>query len=252
MTTAALELDRIGHRFGGLKVLSSVSFVVENGAIAGLIGPNGSGKSTLFNILSGFIAPFSGAARLYGQPLEPMSVEKRCRAGLMRTFQTPKVFERMTVLENLMTGVYSSTRSGLIANMLALPRARREVVLMRDKAGLLGRRFGFERFLDVPAGKLTGGQRRMLEIARCYAAKPRLLLLDEPSTGLSTEEIEQLGASLKEINREGITLLLVSHDMRLMNIAGLVQVLYFGEIIAVGTMAEIQNDPRVREAYLGA
>ena len=112
MTTAALELDRIGHRFGGLKVLSSVSFVVENGAIAGLIGPNGSGKSTLFNILSGFIAPFSGAARLYGQPLEPMSVEKRCRAGLMRTFQTPKVFERMTVLENLMMGFTAARAPG--------------------------------------------------------------------------------------------------------------------------------------------
>ena len=252
MSASALELKGIGHSFGGLAVLSSVSFTVPKGAIAGLIGPNGSGKSTLFNILSGFIAPRAGASTLFGEDLRGMSVEKRCRAGLVRTFQTPKVFEHLTVLENLMIGAYRLTRSGMLESMLALPRARREVARLREQAEALAYRFGLERLLGQSASKLSGGQRRMLELVRGYAARPRLLLLDEPSTGLNSEEIERLRAWLAELNLEGISVLLVSHDMQLMNIASVVHVLYFGEIIAAGTMAEMQQNARVREAYLGA
>jgi ABC-type branched-subunit amino acid transport system ATPase component len=252
MTPPALEVKALGHRFGGLTVLSSVSFTVPEGAIAGLIGPNGSGKSTLFNILSGFLSPLAGVVSLHGRDLKTMSVEQRCRAGLVRTFQTPQVFEHMTVLENLMAGAYQLTRSGLVENMLALPRARRDLTQMRSQAEALAQRFGLDRLLGLPAGKLSGGQRRLLELVRGYAAKPKLLLLDEPSTGLNRQEIVQLGAWLAELNREGIALLLVSHDMQLMNIANVVHVLYFGEIIAAGTMAQMQQDPRVREAYLGA
>jgi len=123
---------------------------------------------------------------------------------------------------------------------------------MREQGEALAERFGLTPLLGLPAGKLSGGQRRLLELVRGYAAKPRLLLLDEPSTGLNSEEIAQLSARLEELNREGISLLLVSHDMQLMNIASVVHVLYFGQIIAVGTMAEMQTNSRVREAYLGA
>jgi ABC-type branched-subunit amino acid transport system ATPase component len=251
VSVAALDVQGIGHSFGGLNVLTNVSFGVAEGKIVGLIGPNGSGKSTLFNILNGFLRPRAGSVALFGADARAMSVEARSRAGLVRTFQTPKVFEHMTVLENLMVGAYKLTRAGVLATMFALPRSRRDVRAMEEGAAALGARFGLSGLLGSPAGKLTSGQRRMLELARAYASRPRLLLLDEPSSGLSSDEVEQLGEWLRALNREGLTLLLVSHDMGLMNVADVVNVLYFGEIIASGSMAEMQAHPRVREVYLG-
>ena len=252
MTALALDVRSIGHSFGGLTVLTDVSFTVPDGRIVGLIGPNGSGKSTLFNILNGFLTPRAGRVLLYGNDVGTMSVEARSRNGLVRTFQTPKVFEQMTVLENLMAGAHKLTRSGALENLLAMPRARGDLQEMRERAQLLCERFGLDRLRDTPAGKLTSGQRRMLELARAYAGKPRLLMLDEPSSGLTTEEVGQLGQWLHTLNDEGITLLLVSHDMQLMNVATVVNVLYFGAIIASGSMSEMQRDPKVREVYLGA
>jgi len=247
-----LDVREIGHSFGGLNVLTNVSFEVPAGKIVGLIGPNGSGKSTLFNIINGFLVPRAGKVLLNGSDLSTMSVEARSRAGLVRTFQTPKVFEHMTVIENLMAGAYKLTRSGVLSDMLRLPGARRDVAAMRDQAHELCRRFGLERLHATAAGLLTSGQRRMLELARTYAGKPQLLLLDEPSSGLTAEEVSQLGEWLKTLNNEGMTLLLVSHDMQLMNVASMVHVLYFGEIVATGTMDDIQRNPKVREVYLGA
>lgn len=248
----SLAVSGIGHSFGGLNVLTNVSFEVPDGKIVGLIGPNGSGKSTLFNIINGFLIPRAGTVTLGGTDLATMSVEARSRVGLVRTFQTPKVFEHMTVIENLMAGAHKHTSSGVIANMLALPSARRDLAMMRDQAHALCRRFGLERLQDTAAGLLTSGQRRMLELARTYAGKPKLLLLDEPSSGLNTEEVAQLGEWLRTLNGEGMTLLLVSHDMELMEVASIVHVLYFGEIIATGSMDDIQRNPKVREVYLGA
>ncbi len=251
MTALALDVRGIGHSFGGLTVLTDVSFEVPAGRIVGLIGPNGSGKSTLFNILNGFLVPRSGSVLMSGEDTRGMSVEARSRAGLVRTFQTPHVFEHLSVRDNIMVGACKLTRSGALSNMLSLPRARRDLELMRGVADALIERFGFGRLRDVPAAKLTSGQRRMLELARAYAGKPRLLLLDEPSSGLNTTEVEALANWLQTFSEEGITLLLVSHDMQLMNIAAVVNVLYFGEIIASGPMAEMQRNPRVREVYLG-
>jgi branched-chain amino acid transport system ATP-binding protein/nonpolar-amino-acid-transporting ATPase len=158
----------------------------------------------------------------------------------------------MTVVENLMAGGHKLTRSGVLENMLSLPRARRDLRSLRAQAEVLAERFGLNRLCEAPAGTLTSGQRRVLELARAYACQPRVLLLDEPSSGLNDEEVRQLGRSIAALNAEGITLLLVSHDMKLMNVASVVNVLYFGEIIASGTMAEMQQHPRVREVYLGA
>ncbi len=251
MSALALDVRSVGHAFGGLTVLTNVSFEVPAGRIIGLIGPNGSGKSTLFNILNGFLVPQSGSVEMSGNDMRRMSVEARSRAGLVRTFQTPRVFEHMSVHDNIMAGACKLTGSGAIANMLSLPHARRDLALMRGVADTMIERFGLERLRDVPAAKLTSGQRRMLELARAYAGKPRLLLLDEPSSGLNTAEVEALGDWLQTFNQEGMTLLLVSHDMQLMNIASVVNVLYFGEIIASGPMAEMQRNPRVREVYLG-
>jgi ABC-type branched-subunit amino acid transport system ATPase component len=252
MSTPALEVRGIGHSFGGLRVLSNVTFTVPEGQIVGLIGPNGSGKSTLFNIVNGFLRPASGSVMLYGDDAHAMTVEARSRAGLLRTFQTPKVFEHMSVLENLMAGAYKLTRAGVIRSMLATRSARAELRTMREQAEALCRRFGLERLREMPAAKLTNGQRRMVELARAYAARPRLLMLDEPSSGLNDEEVTQLGVWLQTLKAEGVSLLLVSHDMQLMGVADLVNVLYFGEIIASGTMDEMQRNSRVREVYLGA
>jgi ABC-type branched-subunit amino acid transport system ATPase component len=251
VSAPALDVRAVGHSFGGLTVLTNVSFEVPAGQIVGLIGPNGSGKSTLFNILNGFLVPQSGAVLLSGRDMRHMNVEARSRAGLVRTFQTPRVFEHMSVHDNIMAGAYKLTGSGPIANMLSLPSARRDLALMREVADSLIERFGLERLRDAPAAKLTSGQRRLLELARAYAGKPRLLLLDEPSSGLNTAEVEALASWLQRFHQEGMTLLLVSHDMQLMNIATVVNVLYFGEIIAAGPMADIQRNPRVREVYLG-
>jgi ABC-type branched-subunit amino acid transport system ATPase component len=252
MTSLALEVQSVGHGFGGLTVLSNVTFAVPDGQIVGLIGPNGSGKSTLFNIVNGFLHPRSGRVLLFGKDTHGLDVEARSRAGLLRTFQTPKVFEHMSVLENLMAGAHKLARLGVIRSLLATPGERAELGVIRAQAEATCRRFGLEPLRNTLAGKLTSGQRRMVELARAYAGRPRVLLLDEPSSGLNDDEVKTLGNWLKTLRGEGIALLLVSHDMQLMGVADVVNVLYFGEIIAAGTMSEMQRDARVREVYLGA
>ena len=244
-----LALDGVGHRFGGFTVLRSVTFSVPDGGLVGLIGPNGSGKTTLFNIISGYLPLQTGRISFGGKPLTTQTVQDRSRAGMVRTFQTPKIFERMTVIENIMVGACKLTRTGMVQDLLHSPRARSEMQQIRARAeracadlGLAG---------DLPASTLPAGQRRILEIARALVGEPRLLMLDEPSAGLNREEMRQLIAAIRRINEQGLAILLVSHDMELMAVAETVHVLNFGEIIARGDMAAIQQNPNVREVYLG-
>jgi ABC-type branched-subunit amino acid transport system ATPase component len=244
-----LALDRIGHRFGGFTVLRSVTLSVPQGGLVGLIGPNGSGKTTLFNIISGYLPLQAGTIRFRGEPLTTQSVQSRCRAGLVRTFQTPKIFERMTVLENIMVGACKLTRTGMIEDLLRLPHARSEIRHMRSLAERVAADFGLA--ADAPAAALPAGPRRILEIARALAGQPKLLMLDEPSAGLNRDEMEQLIAAIRRINQAGLSILLVSHDMELMGVAERVHVLNFGEIIAKGSMAAIAQNADVREVYLG-
>ncbi|KQP22144.1 ABC transporter ATP-binding protein [Pseudorhodoferax sp. Leaf267] len=246
-----LQLRGIGHQFGGLSVLSHVDVSVPQGCIVGLLGPNGSGKTTCFNIASGFLSPRSGAVLYQGVDVTAWSVQRRGAAGLVRTFQTPKVFEHMSVRENLMVGEYKSTRSGWVGALLRLPAARSELKGMRERADACAHRFGLAHLLDVPAGRLPAGQRRIVELARACIGQPRMLLLDEPSSGLNSEEIETLRHWIQTLNADGLSILLVSHDMGLMTVCTQANVLYFGEIIATGSLAQVQDDPRVREAYLG-
>jgi ABC-type branched-subunit amino acid transport system ATPase component len=244
-----LALDSVGHRFGGLTVLRSVTFSIPEGGLVGLIGPNGSGKTTLFNIISGYLPLQTGRIVFRDKPLTTQTVQDRSRAGMVRTFQTPKIFERMTVIENTMVGACKLTRTGMLQDLLHSPRARSEMQEIRIRAervchdlGLLG---------HLPASTLPAGQRRILEIARALVGEPRLLMLDEPSAGLNREEMRQLIAAIRRINEQGLAILLVSHDMELMAVAEAVHVLNFGEIIARGDMAAIQQNPDVREVYLG-
>jgi ABC-type branched-subunit amino acid transport system ATPase component len=246
-----LSLEAVGHNFAGLNVLRSVSFSVPQRGLVGLIGPNGSGKTTLFNAISGFLSPQSGTIAYRGDVLHRQSIQDRSRAGMVRTFQTPKVFEHMTVIENIMVGCCKVTRTSILQDMFRTPRANRELRQIHEFADEACAKFELNLIRDVPAGKLTAGQRRILEIARAVVGKPRLLLLDEPSSGLNSEEIDHLRRWMTQLREEGIAILLVSHDMELMTVADIVHVLYFGEIIASGSMNEIQRNARVREVYLG-
>jgi branched-chain amino acid transport system ATP-binding protein len=247
-----LEVRDVARSFRGLQVLREVSFEVEEGRIVGLIGPNGAGKSTLFNIVSGFLPADRGRVIYAGRDISDRSVPHRSYAGLVRTFQTPRVFSHLTVAENLMAGCYKHTATGVVANLFGSRASRAEVRRMRDEAAAACEKFGLTAVKDRLAGKLPGGQQRLVELARAVIGKPRLLCLDEPSSGLNTGEVANLMAALEHLATEGITILLVSHDMDLVKVASVIHVLCFGEIIARGPLAEIRHDPRVREAYLGA
>lgn len=248
---ALLEVRNVTHSFRGLHVLRGVSFGVEEGQIVGLIGPNGAGKSTLFNIISGFLTPDAGEIRYAGARINDQPVAHRSYAGLVRTFQTPQVFPHLTVRENLIAGCHKHTGSGVIANLLATPASRRDLQRARDEADAACERFGLANVRNRLAGKLPGGQQRLVELARAAIGGPRLLCLDEPSSGLNTEEVGQLMQMLERLNAQGLTVLLVSHDMTLVDVAPIIHVLCFGEIIASGPLNRIQTDARVREAYLG-
>jgi len=238
--------------FGGLHVLKNVSLVVEQGTITGLIGPNGAGKSTLFNIISGFLSASAGEVRYKGQDIGRLPVHARSSVGLVRSFQTPQVFAHMSVLENLMAGCHRQGRSGVVSGLMGLPRARAEVAHMRQRAEATCDRFGLQGIRDRLAGSLPAGQQRLVELARACIGAPQLLCLDEPSSGLNSEEVVQLMRVLAQLNREGLSILLVSHDMNLVTIAEVIHVLCFGEIICTGSVQQVQSDARVREAYLGA
>lgn len=249
--TALLRVGDIAHRFQGLHVLKGVSFSVAERSVTGLIGPNGAGKSTLFNIISGFLRPASGEIIYMGKAITRLSIQQRSYAGLMRTFQTPQVFGDLTVRENLIAGCYSHGRTGIIKSLLRLPAVRRELTAATRLADQTCTEFGLDAVRDRLAGRVPAGQQRLVELARAVISRPKLLCLDEPSSGLSSDEVAQLMSILRRLNETGTTILLVSHDMELMAISSIIHVLCFGEIIATGCMSELQAHPRVREAYLG-
>ncbi len=246
-----LRLDDVGHNFGGLSVLRSVSFSVPVNGIVGLIGPNGSGKTTLFNAITGFLEPKKGDIAYQGKLLGTSSVQDRSRAGMVRTFQTPKVFEHMTVRENIMVGCSKMTRTSMFQDLLHSPKSKRELRTINERSEAALHKFELTALQDSLASNLTAGQRRILEIARAAVGEPKLLMLDEPSSGLNPDEIDNLRRWIVQLRAEGMSVLLVSHDMELMTVADLVHVLYFGEIITSGTMDEIKINARVREVYLG-
>jgi ABC-type branched-subunit amino acid transport system ATPase component len=246
-----LNLRGVAHNFGGFRALDGVDLAVPCGAICGLIGPNGSGKTTVFNVATGYIRPREGEVIFKQVDLRSMSVAKRSEAGLVRTFQTPKVFDGMSVLENVMVGRSKLTRTNVVQDLFRTGFARQQLEQMRSRAEAVCRDFDLTRLLHAPASNLAAGQRRMVELARAVASEPDLLLLDEPSAGLSAEETLKLRESIKALKERGVTILLVSHDMGLMDVAETVSVLSFGKVIARGTMAEVRENERVRDVYLG-
>ncbi len=247
-----LEMRGISKVFGGLTALEDVSFAIERGSITGVIGPNGAGKTTLFNIVSGIYAQTSGEVRLDEKDISGLTPEKLAKLGLMRTFQNVELFGQMTVLENVMVGLHTKSRSGFLSCALKLPGQIGEERLMKEK----GRRWlefvGLADLAETRASSLPFGRGRLLEIARALAVEPRIILLDEPAAGLNSRETMELSTLIRKIRESGVTIALVEHDMELvMDVCDSVVVLNLGRKLAEGTPREIQENPEVVTAYLG-
>ncbi len=250
--TAIVRISGISKNFGGLAALQEVSITVGRGTITSVIGPNGAGKTTLINVLSGFLKPDSGTIELNGAVITGRKAHAITRLGMARTFQTAQVFGQMSVLENVMVGCHARTRTGLAGAALRLPGVRAEERAVREKARGLLAMVGLAGQASMTAASIPIGSQRLLEIARALASQPAVLLLDEPAAGLNTQETRRLGELLLDIRRQGITIMLVEHDMELvMDISDEIAVLNFGRSIARGTPAEIQASPDVIAVYLG-
>jgi branched-chain amino acid transport system ATP-binding protein len=249
---ALLNIEGVSKRFGGLDALRDVTFAVHQGQIKALIGPNGAGKTTLFNLASGSYRPSQGRVLFSGVDVTGQAPHRICRMGLGRTFQYSLVFDEMTVLENVAVGRYSRTKAGFVSAALSLPLHRREERETFKAAHEALRRVGLHPRAEEAAENLPMGERHLLEIARALAAEPRLLLLDEPAAGLNDEETARLADTVRKIRDEGVTVLLVEHDMTfVMDISDEVVVLDYGRKIAEGPPLMIQDNEEVIRAYLG-
>jgi branched-chain amino acid transport system permease protein len=249
---AALELTNVSKRFGGLQALRDVSLRVKPSSIHALIGPNGAGKTTLINIVTGFYGADSGQILIDGRAADIRSMDDAVRHGIVRTFQTIKLFGDMTVLEHVLIGCARQSRSGALGTVMGRADGRREAARSIDTARELIRFVGLPRYENAPANSLAYGHRRLLEIARALSVRPKLLLLDEPAAGLVAEEIHTLAEIIRRLRTTGMTVLLIEHHMELVTrISERVTVLDYGVVIADDAPAAIQRDERVIAAYLG-
>jgi len=247
-----LRLDGINKIFGGLIALEDVSLSVIRGSITGIIGPNGAGKTTLFNIVTGLYAQTSGQVYLGEKNISFLAAEALASLGLVRTFQNVELFGQMTVLENVMVGLHTKSKSGIFSCAFKLPGQIREEKYIKKK-GLKWLEFtGLADLADLTAGSLPFGKGRLLEISRALAVEPQIILMDEPAAGLNSRETIELAGLIRRIKELGITVVLVEHDMELvMDICESIIVLNLGKKLAAGTPREIQENEAVIAAYLG-
>jgi branched-chain amino acid transport system ATP-binding protein len=247
-----LEAERLSVAFGGVRAIDEVSLAIEAGLVFSIIGPNGAGKTTLFNVFSGLYLPLDGRVSFAGQDVTGFAPDRLARCGLSRTFQNLQIFFRMTVLENVMVGRHRHEASGILSDLLHLPAVARQNRRTREAARSALARVGLEAESERPAASLAYGALKRLEIARALASEPKALLLDEPAAGCNPVETAALERVIRSIVQDGVTIVLVEHDMRLvMNISDRIHVLASGRSLAEGTAAEVRSNPAVVEAYLG-
>lgn len=247
-----LEARSIHKSFGGLRALQDVSLTIRHGEVYGLIGPNGAGKTTFFNVLTGAYQQDQGELIFNGSALPAGQPEAIVRSGIARTFQNIRLFRSMSALENVMTGHHSRTRCGVWSILRRSPAMQQEERLTIARARELLDYVGIAQHADKPAGSLSYGDQRRLEIARALATEPQLLALDEPAAGMNATETGQLKALITRLRDDGITVLLIEHDVKLvMSLCDRIAVLDFGQKIAEDIPSVVRHDPRVIEAWLG-
>jgi len=247
-----LDIQRLSIAFGGVRAVDEVSLSVASGTVFSIIGPNGAGKTSLFNLISGIYPPLDGRVRLGGEDVTGLPPDRLARRGLSRTFQNLQIFFRMTVLENVMVGCHRHERTGILADLLHLPSVGRQNHATRERAQAALECVGLAAEAERSAGALPYGALKRLEIARALTTEPRVLLLDEPAAGCNGVETAEVAAVIRGIVGDGVTVVLVEHDMRLvMNVSDRIHVLANGRTLAEGTAAEVRANPAVVEAYLG-
>lgn len=252
MSKPILRIDSVRKTFGGIVALDCLDLSVAEGTVTSVIGPNGAGKTTVFNLITGYLAPTSGVLRFRETPLNGKKPHAVAALGISRTFQNVQVFPTMSVLENVMVGRHLRSRAGMLSSAFLPPFVRPEEKRIEAAARLWLEFVGLTAHADTPAGSLPLGNQRKLEVARALAIEPDLILLDEPASGLNSRETLAMGELIAKIRENRITVILVEHDMELvMEISDHVAVLNFGNLIAMGTPGEIQENPEVIAAYLG-
>jgi branched-chain amino acid transport system ATP-binding protein len=247
-----LEIRSLCKVFGGVVAVNELDLAVAQGSITAIIGPNGAGKTTVFNMITGFLRPTRGAIRFGDREIQSCPVYAIAEMGIARTFQNVQIFPNLSVLENVMVGRHLRSRSGFLVSLLLPPFFRREEKEIREKAAHWLDFAGLGNQVRLSAGSLPLGSQRILEIARGLAMEPRMILLDEPASGLNARETLAMGELIRKIREMGITVVLVEHDMELvMDISEQINVINFGKLIARGTPREVQLNPEVIAAYLG-
>ncbi|MBO6511894.1 MAG: ABC transporter ATP-binding protein [Roseibium sp.] len=253
MVEPVLKLTGVSRSFGDFIAVEEVSLNIRRGSITGLIGPNGAGKSTLFNVIAGELAPSAGRVIFDGRDISGLSPDRRFAAGLGRTFQIPRPFKRMSVLENVMLAPLNQSGEGLLSAVFGQTRIREQEAAIRKRAQEVLDFVTLRPLADQPAGKISGGQMKLLELARVLMGDPKLILLDEPAAGVNPALTEVLIGKIEELNRSGKTFLIIEHDMDfVMRHCDPVIALAEGRVVFEGTAAEAQSNPVLLDAYLGA
>ncbi|HJS86714.1 MAG TPA: ABC transporter ATP-binding protein [Acetobacteraceae bacterium] len=250
---AIFEATDLSVQFGGIRAVDAVSFAVAPGEVFSIIGPNGAGKTTIFNLISRIYQPTSGRLILQGRDITTVPPHRVASLGIARTFQNIELFSNASVLQNLLIGCHAHVQANILSQLLFLPAARRDELVHRERAEDVIAFLGLQRYRHTLIGSLPYGVRKVVELGRALCTEPKLLLLDEPSSGLNVEETEGMGYWIEDIKRDlGITVIMVEHDMSLVSaVSDRVMALNYGKVMAIGTPGEVQTHPEVVRAYIG-